>query len=82
MATIPDHPYRILTAAASISGKTNSIFNLINHQQGIDKVYLYAKDLHEAKYQFLIKKREDLGTKHFKSFIEYTNNMVDIYRNI
>ena len=82
MATVPGHPYRTLIAAASISGKTNSLFNLINHQQDIDKVYLYARDLHEAKHQFLIIKREDGGTKHFKSFIEYTNNIVDIYRNI
>ena len=38
---------------------------LINHQPGIDKIYLYAKDPYEAKYEFLIKKREDVGTKHF-----------------
>ena len=32
-----------------------------------------------------IKKRENVGTKHFnasKAFIEYSNNMVDIYKNI
>ena len=52
MATVPGHPYRTLIAEASISGKTNSLFNLINHQQDIDKVYLYARDLHEAKHQF------------------------------
>ena len=40
----------------SESGKTNSLFNLINHPPDIDKIYLYAKDLFEAKYQFLIKK--------------------------
>ena len=34
------------------SGKTNSLFNLINQQPDIDKIYLYAKDLHKAKYQF------------------------------
>ena len=38
------------------SGKTNSLFNLINHQQNIGEIYLYAKDPYEAKYQFLIKK--------------------------
>ena len=40
----------------SESGKTNSLFNLINHRPDIDKIYLYTKDLFEAKYQFLIKK--------------------------
>ena len=36
----------------------------------------------KQKNQFLIKTREDVGTKHFndsKPFIEYSNNMVDIY---
>ena len=63
----------------------NLLFNLINHQPDIDKTYLYAKDPYEAKYQFLIKKRKDVVTNHFndsKAFIEYSNNMVDIYKNI
>ena len=63
----------MLIIGGSRSGKTNSLFNLINHQPDIDKMYLYAKDLNEAKYQFLIKKREDVGIKHFddsKDFIE------------
>ena len=82
---IPDHPYRILIIGDSGSGKTNSLFNLINQQSDIDNIYLYAKDPYEAKYQFLIKKREDVGTKQFndsKAFIEYSNNMNDIYKNI
>ena len=53
---IPDHPYRKLIIGGSGSGKTNSLFNLINQQPDIDKIYLYAKDLYEAKYQFFIKK--------------------------
>ena len=71
---ILDHLCRILIIGSSGSGKTNSLFNLINHQPGIDKTYLYAKDPYETKYQFLVKKREDVGTKHFndsKAFIEY-----------
>ena len=81
---IPDHPYRILITGDSESEKTNSLFNLINRQPDIDKIYLYAKDLNEEKYQFLIKKPEDVGTKHFndsKAFIEYSND-TDIYKNI
>ena len=34
----------------------NSLFNLINHQVNINKIYLYAKDPYESKYQFLINK--------------------------
>ena len=81
---ISDHPFKILIIGCSGSGK-KLLFNLINRQSDIDKIYSYAKDLNEAKYQFLIKKREDVGTKHFngsKAFIEYSNNMDDIYKNI
>ena len=51
---IPDHPYRILIVGSSVSGKTNALLNLINHEPDIDKIYLYAKDLNEAKYKQLI----------------------------
>ena len=49
----PDYPYGILIIEDSGSGKTNPIFNLINQQADIDKIYLYAKDPYEVKYQFL-----------------------------
>ena len=58
---IPDWLYRILITGRSGSGKTNALLNLINNQSDIDKVYLYAKVPYEAKYQFLIKKRESTG---------------------
>ena len=70
---------------SSGSGKTNELLNLINNQPDIDKISLYAKDPYEAKYQYLIKKREKVGLDHFddnKAFIEYSNDMQDFYRNI
>ena len=82
---VPDNPYRTLIVGGSGSGKTNSLFNLINQEPDIDTIYLYAKYLNDAKYLFLIKKHEDVRTNHFnysKDFIEYSNNMVDIYKNI
>ena len=54
MTQNPNHPYRILITGESGSGKKNSLFNLLNQQPGIDTIYLYAKDLNKAKYQFLI----------------------------
>ena len=63
---IPDHPYRILIIGDSGSGKTNVLLNLIENQPEIDKIYLYAKDPYEAKYQDLINKREGVGINHFK----------------
>ena len=62
---IPDHPHRILIVGGSGSGKTNALLNLINNQPDIDKIYLYAKDLYETKYQYLISKREKVGLDHF-----------------
>ena len=62
---IPDHPYRILITGGSRSGKTNLLLNFINKQTDIDKIYLYAKDPYEAKYRFLINKREGMRLKHF-----------------
>ena len=59
--------------------------NLINNQPDIVKIYLYAKDPYEAKYQYLINKCENVGLKHYddpKSFIEYSNDMQDVYKNI
>ena len=67
------------------SGKTNALLNLINEQNDIDKIYLYAKDLNEPKYEYLIKKLEDSGIKHINNlntFIECSNTMDDVYENI
>ena len=57
----------------SRSGKINTLLNLINEQNDIDKIYLYARDLDEPKYQILIKKRKDAEIKHLNdpdAFIE------------
>ena len=82
---IPDHPYRTLIIGGSGSGKTNTLLNLVNQQEYIDKIYLYAKDLSEPKYEYLIKNRENAGIKDVndsKAFIECSNTMDDVYENI
>ena len=46
---------------------------------------MYAKDTYEDKCQLLINKRESTGSKHFndpKAFIEYSNDIHDVYKNI
>ena len=68
-----DHPNKILIIGGSGSGKTNSLFNPINHEPHIDKIYLHAKDPYKAKYQLLISKKKSTRLKHFndfKAFIE------------
>ena len=46
---------------------------------------MYENDSYEEKYQYLINKRESVGINHFndsKAFIEYSNDMHDVYKNI
>ena len=68
--------------------KTNALLSLIKKQDSdslIDNIYLYDKDLNELKYQFLIKKGEDVRIKHLKNskaFIEQPKCMDDVYNNI
>ena len=82
---IPDKPFRILIIGDSRLGKSNVLLNLIENQPDINKIYLYVKALYEVKYEYLINKREGVGIDHFndpKAFIEYSNDMRDVYKNI
>ena len=67
------------------SGKTNTLLNLINEQNDIDKIHLYARHLNEPKYKILIKKSKDAEIKHLNdpnAFIECSNTMNRVYENI
>ena len=74
-------PFRMLIIGPSGSSKTNTLLHLINYLHPIDKIYLYAKDLHEPKYEYLINKREQVGIKNLidpHAFIEYSDDMKDV----
>ena len=78
-------PFRMLVIGPSGSGKTNTLLHLINNLHPIDKIYLYAKDLHEPKYEYLINKREQAGIKNLNdphAFIEYLDDMNDVLDDI
>ena len=81
-------PYRMSIIGPSRSGKTNALLNLIQKQNNgnpIDKIYSYAKDLSEPKYQLLIERREKTGIKNYNdtsAFIKYSNTLDDVYNNI
>ena len=81
-------PFRMLIIGPSGSGKTITLLNLIqnlNETTPVDKIYLYAKDLSESKYEFLINNRKNAGIKHFSdlaAFIEYSNDMDDVFTNM
>ena len=80
-----DWAFRMLIIGPSGSGKTNTLLNLINNFHPIDKIYLYAKDTDEKKYQYLIIKREQAGIKKLNdsyTFIEYSNDMNDVLEDI
>ena len=78
-------PFRMLIIGPSGSGKTNTLLHLINNLHPIDKIYLYAKDIHEPKYEYLINKREQAGIKNLndpQAFIEYSDDMNDMLDDI
>ena len=78
-------PFRMLIIGPSGSGKTNTLLHLINDLHPIDKIYLYAKDIHEPKYKYLINKREQAGIKNLNdphAFIEYSDDMNDALGDI
>ena len=77
--------FRMLIIGPSGSGKTNTLLHLINNLHPTDKIYLYAKNLSESKYEFLINKREQAGIKNLNgphAFIEYSNDMDDVLDDI
>ena len=61
-------PFRMLIIGPSGSGKTNTLLHLINNLHLIDKIYLFAKDIHESKCEYLINKREQAGIRNFRIF--------------
>ena len=78
-------PFRMLIIGPSGSGKTNTLLHLINNLHPIDKIYLYTKDIHKLKYEYLINKREKAGIKNLddpKAFIEYSDDMDDVLDDI
>ena len=78
-------PSRMLIIGPSGSGKASTLLHLINNLYPIDKIYLYAKDIHEPKYEYLINRREQAGINNVddpKAFIEYSNDMDDMLDDI
>ena len=76
-----DWPFRMLIIGPSGSGKTSTLLHLMNNLHPIDKIYLYAKDIREPKYEYLINKGEQAGIKNLNdphAFIEYSDDMNDV----
>ena len=52
-------------------GKINSLFNLRIHKPDNNKKKFYAEDPHEAKYQLIISKVENMCLKHLNDFKDF-----------
>ena len=75
----------MLILGPSGSDKTNTLLHLINDLHPTDKIYLYAKDIHEPNCEYLINKREQTGIKNLNdphAFIEYSDDMNDVLDDI
>ena len=75
----------MLIIGPSGSGKTNVLLHLINNLNPIDKIYLYAKDIHEPEYEYLKNNREQAGIKNLnnpRAFIEYSDDTDDVLDDI
>ena len=78
-------PFRMLIIGPPGFGKTNTLLHLTDKFHPIDKIYLYAKDTDEPKYQYLINKRKQARIKNLNdpnAFIEHSNDMNDALENI
>lgn len=53
-ALAPQHPFRCLVVGPSGGGKTMMVANLILKYLVFDKLYIFAKDMEEDLYKFLI----------------------------
>lgn len=73
---MPDRCFRMLVAAPSGSGKTNLLLDLIFRLLYYDKIYLYAKNLHQNKYQNLLKTFEPLNKEVGYDIIEASNDEI------
>ena len=79
------HPFRILIISPSGSGKTNLLRDIINEREDIDKIYLFARNLNEHKYELLINTRKKGGINHYNDeneFIESFDSMDYVFFNI
>ena len=73
----PSDTFRMLICGSSGSGKTNLLYHmLIKPLLYYDKIYLYAGNLEQDKYQKLIQKMNDLSSKLGYEILHVSNNEI------
>ena len=64
------------------SDKANEAELNKTQRPGIDKFYFYTRDPFESKCQLLMNGREKIGTNYLKVFVDYSETIDDVYKNL
>ena len=73
---MPDRCFRMLICGPSGSGKTNTLMHMIYNLLYFDKIYLYAKNLEQSKYQNLMDKFKPISDEAGYDVIEANNDKI------
>ena len=73
---MPDRCYRMLTFGPSGSGKTNTLMHMIMELLFVDKIFLYAKNLEQSKYQNLMDIFQPISDEAGYNVIEASNDQI------
>ena len=73
---MPDRCFRVLMTAPSGGGKTNTLMYVIMKLLYFDKIYLYAKNLEQSKYQNLINTFEPISNEAGYNIVEVSNDQI------
>ena len=73
-----DIPSRILVVGASGSFKTNCVMDMISRMDCFHRYYLFAKDLSEPFYAYLIDTLRDVEEKTKSEILTASDNVADI----
>ena len=73
---MPDRWFCMLICGPSGSGKTNTLMHMIYNLLYFDKIYLYAKNLEQSKYQNLMDKFKPISDEAGYDVIEASNDEI------
>ena len=73
---MPDRYFRMLICGPSGSGKTNLLLDMIYRLLYFDKIYLYARNLQQKKYQHLLKSMKPISQEVGYDVIEASNDEI------
>ena len=79
---MPDRSFRMLLCGPSCSGKTNTLMHMIYNLLYFDKIYLYAKNLEQSKYQNLMDMFKPISDEAGYDVIEASNDKIIPVNNL